>query len=321
MDQDNLEKIIIIDYGSQVTQLIARKVREIGVYSEIINFNKAKKIKQNKFIKGIILSGGPLTITKSNSLNLTENILNLKKPILGICYGHQILAKKFGGKVKISKTREFGFAQIKSDKRCPLTQNFFKNKNNSVWMSHQDIVTKIPSGFKRIASTQNSKFAIISNEKRKLYGVQFHPEVTHTENGKILLSNFVLNICHTKKMWSLRKQKDLIINDIKNKVKNEKVICALSGGVDSSVVAFLLNKAIGKKLKCVFINTGLLRKNEEKEVVKTFKKKLKSSLVYVDASKLFLKKLKNVTDPELKRKIIGKLFIKLFEVRQKKLSF
>ena len=203
MDQENLEKIIIVDYGSQVTQLIARKVREIGVYSEIINFNKSKKIKQNKFIKGIILSGGPLTITKSNSLNLTDNILNLKKPILGICYGHQILAKKFGGKVKISKTREFGFAQIKSDKRCPLTQNFFKNKNNSVWMSHQDIVTKIPSGFKRIASTQNSKFAIISNEKRKLYGVQFHPEVTHTENGKILLSNFVLNICHTKKMLSL----------------------------------------------------------------------------------------------------------------------
>ena len=321
MDQDNLEKIIIIDYGSQVTQLIARKVREIGVYSEIINFNKAKKIKQNKFIKGIILSGGPLTITKSNSLNLTENILNLKKPILGICYGHQILAKKFGGKVKISKTREFGFAKIKSDKRCPLTQNFFKNKNNSVWMSHQDIVTKIPSGFKRIASTQNSKFAIISNEKKKFYGVQFHPEVTHTENGKILLSNFVLNICHTKKMWSLRKQKDLIINDIKNKVKNEKVICALSGGVDSSVVAFLLNKAIGKKLKCVFINTGLLRKNEEKEVVKTFKKKLKSNLVYVDASKLFLKKLKNVTDPELKRKIIGKLFIKLFESKAKKIKF
>ena len=321
MDQDNLEKIIIIDYGSQVTQLIARKVREIGVYSEIINFNKAKKIKQNKFIKGIILSGGPLTITKSNSLNLTDNILNLNKPILGICYGHQILAKKFGGKVKISKTREFGFAQIKSDKRCPLTQNFFKNKNNSVWMSHQDIVTRIPSGFKKIASTQNSKFAIISNEKKKLYGVQFHPEVTHTENGKILLSNFVLNICHTKKMWSLRKQKDLIINDIKKKVKNEKVICALSGGVDSSVVAFLLNKAIGKKLKCVFINTGLLRKNEEKEVVKTFKKKLKSNLVYVDASKLFLNKLKNVTDPELKRKIIGKLFIKLFERKAKKIKF
>ena len=321
MSQNNLDKIVIIDYGSQVTQLIARKVREIGVYSEIINFNQSKRIKKNKFLKGIILSGGPLTITKSNSLNLTDNILNLNIPILGICYGHQILAKKFGGKVKISKTREFGHAQIKSNKKCPLTRNFFNNKRNPVWMSHQDIVTKIPSGFKKVASTQNSKFAIISNEKKKLYGVQFHPEVTHTKNGKIILKNFVLNICKTKRMWSLRKQKDLIINEIKNKVKSQKVICALSGGVDSSVVAFLLNKAIGKKLKCVFINTGFLRKNEEKEVVKTFRKKLKSNLIYLDASKIFIKKLKNVTDPELKRKIIGRLFIKLFEKKAKKIKF
>ena len=321
MNQQNLEKIIIIDYGSQVTQLIARKVREVGVYSEIINFHQAKKIKESLLIKGIILSGGPLTITRNNSLDLPKNILNLKKPILGICYGHQILAKKFGGKVKISKTREFGYAQIKSDNRCPLTKNFFKNKKNSVWMSHQDIVTKIPQGFKKIASTQNSKFAIISNENKKFYGVQFHPEVTHTKNGTVILRNFVLHICKTKKMWSLKKQKDIIINEIKNKVKNEKVVCALSGGVDSSVVAFLLNRAIGKKLKCVFINTGLLRKNEEKEVVKTFKKKLKSNLIYVDASKIFLNKLKNVTDPEYKRKIIGRLFIKLFEKNAKKVKF
>jgi len=321
MSQQNLEKIIIIDYGSQVTQLIARKVREVGVYSEIINFHQAKKIKESLLIKGIILSGGPLTITRNNSLDLPKNILNLKKPILGICYGHQILAKKFGGKVKISKTREFGYAQIKSDNRCPLTKNFFKNKKNSVWMSHQDIVTKIPQGFKKIASTQNSKFAIISNENKKFYGVQFHPEVTHTKNGTVILRNFVLHICKTKKMWSLKKQKDIIINEIKNKVKNEKVVCALSGGVDSSVVAFLLNRAIGKKLKCVFINTGLLRKNEEKEVVKTFKKKLKSNLIYVDASKIFLNKLKNVTDPEDKRKIIGRLFIKLFEKNAKKVKF
>ena len=321
MSQQNLEKIVIIDYGSQVTQLIARKIRELGVYSEIFNLNQAKKIKKNYFIKGIVLSGGPLTITNKNSLDLPNHILNLNKPILGICYGHQILAKKFGGKVKISKTREFGYAQIKSDNRCLLTKNFFKNKKNSVWMSHQDIVTKIPRGFKKIASTQNSKFAIISNEKKKFYGVQFHPEVTHTENGTIILRNFVLGICKTKKMWSLKKQKDVIIKDIKNKVKNEKVICALSGGVDSSVVAFLLNKAIGKKLKCVFINTGLLRKNEEKEVVKTFRRKLKSNLIYLDASKIFLTKLKNIVDPEVKRKIIGRLFIKLFEKKAKKIKF
>ena len=321
MSQQNLEKIIIIDYGSQVTQLIARKVREVGVYSEIINFHQAKKIKNSYFIKGIILSGGPLTTTKRNSLDLPNHITNLNKPILGICYGHQILAKKFGGRVKISKTREFGYAQINSNNICPLTKNFFKNKKNSVWMSHQDIVTKIPYGFKKIASTKNSRFAIISNEKKKFYGVQFHPEVTHTENGKVILKNFVLGICKTRKMWSLKKQKKLIINEIKQKVKNEKVICALSGGVDSSVVAFLLNKAIGKKLKCVFINTGLLRKNEEKEVVRTFKKKLKSNLIYLDASKIFLNKLKNIADPEIKRKIIGKLFIKLFEKKAKKIKF
>ena len=321
MKQNNLQKIVIVDYGSQVTQLIARKIRELGIYSEIVNFNQIKKIKKNNYIKGIILSGGPLTITKKNSLDLPNQILNLEKPILGICYGHQILAKKFRGKVKISKTREFGHAEIKSIRKSLITKNFFKNKKNSVWMSHQDIVTKIPEGFKKIASTENSKFAIISNEKKKLYGVQFHPEVTHTENGKTILRNFVIDICKTKKMWSLKKQKDLIINEIKNKVRNKKVICALSGGVDSSVVAFLLNKAIGKKLKCVFINTGLLRKNEAKEVVKTFKKKLKSSLMYVDASKLFLNKLKNITDPEIKRKIIGKLFINLFEKKAKKIKF
>ncbi len=321
MSQKNLEKIIIIDYGSQVTQLIARKVREEGVYSEIVNFDQAKKIKKSFFIKGIILSGGPLTITKNNSLDLPRHILNFNKPILGICYGHQILAKKLGGKVKISKTREFGYAQIQSNQKCLLTKNFFKNKKNSVWMSHQDVVTKIPKGFKKVASTQNSKFAIISNEKKKFYGVQFHPEVSHTENGRVILKNFIIDICKTKKMWSLKKQKELIISNIKNKVKNEKVICALSGGVDSSVVAFILNKAIGKKLKCVFINTGLLRKNEEYEVIKNFKKKLKSNLIYVNASKIFINKLKNVTDPEIKRKIIGKLFIKLFEKKAKKIKF
>ena len=183
---NTLEKIAIIDFGSQFTQLIARKVRELAVYSEIINFKQIRYLKKDKSIKGIILSGGPLTTTDKNSTGLDNYILELNLPILGICYGHQILAKKFGGKVKISKTREFGHAIVRTKLNSPITKNFFKKKNNSVWMSHQDIVYKIPPGFKKIASSNNSKFAIIANEKKKYYGIQFHPEVSHTVNGKIL---------------------------------------------------------------------------------------------------------------------------------------
>ena len=321
MNRNNvLEKVVIIDFGSQFTQLIARKVREIGVYSAIINFNQIRGLKKDNSIKGIILSGGPLTATNKNSINLDNYILDLNLPILGICFGHQILAKKFGGKVKISKTREFGHAVVSNKLNSPITRNFFKKKNNSVWMSHQDVVYKIPSGFKRVASSSNSKFAIIANEKKKYYGIQFHPEVSHTTNGKILIQNFVSDICKIKKTWNLKRQKEILISDIKKKVKKDKVICALSGGVDSSVVALLLKKAIGKKLTCIFINTGLLRKNEEREVLKIFKEKLKLKLIYINASKLFLKRLRNITNPESKRKIIGKLFIQLFEKYAKKIK-
>ena len=211
MSRNNIfEKIVIIDFGSQFTKLIARKVRELRVYSEIINFNQIRDLKKNKSIKGIILSGGPLTITNKNSVSLDNYILDLNLPILGICYGHQILAKKFGGKVRISKTREFGHAIVKSRLNSPITKNFFKNKNNSVWMSHQDIVYKIPSSFKKVASSNNSKFAIIANEKKKYYGIQFHPEVSHTPSGKILIRNFVLDICKVKKTWNLKKQREIL---------------------------------------------------------------------------------------------------------------
>ena len=321
MDQNNIiEKIIIIDFGSQFTQLIARKIRELGAYSEIINFKQIKNLIKNKSLKGVILSGGPLTATNKNAVNLNTSILSLKIPILGICYGHQILAKKLGGRVKTAKKREFGKALIKNKSKSAITKNFFNKKTKSVWMSHQDIVYKIPKGFKKIASSDSSKFAIIADEKKKYYGIQFHPEVSHTENGKILFKNFLFNICKIKKTWSLKKQKEILISNIKKKVKKDKVICALSGGVDSSVVALLLKKAIGNKLTCIFVNTGLLRKNEEKEVVATFNKKLKIKLIYINASKLFLKKLRGVTNPEKKRKIIGKLFIHLFEKHAKKIK-
>ena len=316
----NREKIIIVDYGSQFTQLIARKVRELGAYSEIINFSKTKNLRKDKLLKGIILSGGPLTATNKKTPGLNSKILNLKIPILGICYGHQILSKKLGGKIRASKKREFGRADVKNFTESPITKKFFTAKKNSVWMSHQDVVSVLPKGFKKIASSPNSKFAIIANENKKYYGIQFHPEVSHTTNGKILIKNFLFDICKIKKSWNPKNQTKLLIAKIRKKAQNDKVICALSGGVDSSVVALLLKKAINKNLTCIFVNTGLLRKNEAKEVIKTFKKKFRIKFIYINASKLFLKKLKGITNPEEKRKIIGKLFILLFEKCSKKIK-
>ena len=319
LDQ-SLDKILIIDFGSQFTQLIARRIRELGVYSEIVSH---KKVKNNidYSIKGIILSGGPLNVYEINRYSFDKKIINNGIPILGICFGHQILSKLYGGKVKQSKHREFGLVNINKKKDSLLTKNFFKNKKKlKVWMSHADQVSKLPSNFNIVASSQNSKFAIVENKSKKLYGVQFHPEVTHTENGKKLISNFIFLICRVKRNWSSKDQKKKLLKDIKKQVGKNKVLCALSGGVDSSVVAQLLNKAIGKKLYCIFVNTGLLRKNEEKQVVETFKKKLKINLIYVNSEKEFIKKLKNVSDPEKKRKIIGNLFIKIFERYAKKIK-
>ena len=317
----NLNKILIIDFGSQFTQLIARRIRESGVYSEIISHKKVKNKNIDNSIKGIILSGGPLNVYQINKYSFDKRIIENQIPVLGICFGHQILSKLNGGRVKQSKYREFGLANIRKKKESILTKNFFNKKNiNKVWMSHADQVSKLPKNFNVIASSQNSKFAIIENKKKNFYGVQFHPEVTHTENGKKLINNFIFLICKIKRNWSSKDQKIKLIKDVQNLVGKNKVICALSGGVDSSVVAQLLNKAIGKKLFCIFVNTGLLRKNEEIQVVKTFKKKLKINLIYVNAENEFLKKLSNVSDPEKKRKIIGNLFIKIFERYAKRIK-
>ena len=319
--EHSLEKILIVDFGSQFTQLIARRIRELGVFSEIISHKKIKSKDVNELTKGVILSGGPLNVYQINKYSFDKQIMENGVPVLGICFGHQIISKLNGGKVKQSKHREFGLANIYKKKECLLTKNFFNEKKiNSVWMSHSDQVSKLPKNFKVIASSQNSKFAIVANEIKKFYGVQFHPEVTHTQNGKKIISNFIFKICGLKKNWSSKDQKKRLIEDIKNQVGNNKVICALSGGVDSSVVAQLLNKSVGKKLYCIFVNTGLLRKNEERQVQETFKKKLKINLIYVNAEKKFLKKLQNISDPEKKRKIIGNLFIKIFEEQAKKIK-
>ena len=319
--EDSLDKILIVDFGSQFTQLIARRIREIGVYCEIVSHKKIEKNKKfEKNIKGIVLSGGPLNVYENKKVKFNSKILRLEIPVLGICFGHQIISKEMGGKVKKSKFREFGLAQVKELKKSKLTKNFFIEGKNDVWMSHADQVTKLPDNFKIIAKSENSKLCIIENIKKKLFGIQFHPEVSHTKKGKLILKNFVFSICGLKKNWLVKDQKKKLIKEIRNKVGNAKVICALSGGVDSSVVAKLLSNAIGKKLTCIFVNTGLLRKNEENQVVNTFKKKFKINFVYVNAEKLFLSNLKNIFDPEKKRKIIGNLFIKIFEKYANKIS-
>jgi len=317
----NLNKILIVDFGSQFTQLIARRIRELGIFSEIVSHKKIKNKDINTTVKGIILSGGPLNVYEINKYSFDKRIIQNGVPVLGICFGHQIISKLNGGTVKHSKHREFGLSNIFKKKNSLLIKDLFKKKKSiRVWMSHADQVSKLPKNFQVIASSQNSKFAVIENKLKNYFGVQFHPEVTHTENGKKLLSNFIFSICKMRKNWSSKDQKIKLIKDVRKLVGNNKVICALSGGVDSSVVAQLLNKAIGKNLYCIFVNTGLLRKDEEKQVVVTFKKRLKINLIYVNAEKEFVQKLSNISDPEKKRKIIGNLFIKIFERYAKKIK-
>ena len=315
------DKIIIIDFGSQVTKLIARRIREYKVFSEILTPKDLNKKDIFRNVKGIILSGGPSTVVTNKIHKIPSDIFNLNIPILGICYGLQLITKHFKGSVKSNiKKREFGRALMFKCKESLLTNGFFNQNKCKVWMSHQDTVYKMPKGFTKIASTQQSEMTIIENKKKKIYGIQFHPEVTHTENGNIIFKNFIFNICKTKKHWKLESEEKIIVQEIKRIVKKNRVICALSGGVDSSVVALLINKAIGSRLRCIMVDTGLMRKDEFKSSYKIFKNKYKLNVKIINASKIYFKKLKNIIDPEKKRKIIGNLFIKIFEKEAKKIN-
>ncbi len=309
------ESIIIVDFGSQVTKLIARRIREFGVFSQIVPFNKVtNKLLRNDSVKGIIFSGGPKSVHEKNSPKIDDFVYEQKIPILGICYGLQLIAKQFGGKIIPSKDREFGKTKIKLIKKSSLLENvIFPNKKVQVWMSHSDKISVIPNSFEKIASSDNCEFAVIQNKKKRLYGVQFHPEVVHTIGGKKILRNFLRNICGCSRKWNMKFFKKKIIEDIKNKVGKEKVICGLSGGVDSTVTAALINAAIGKNLICVFVDTGLMRENEGIEIKTLFQKHFRIKLKVINGSKIFFSKLKGENDPEKKRKIIGKEFIKIFE--------
>ena len=317
---DNLSNsILIIDFGSQYTQLIARRIRECGVYSIVKPNNlKAKDvIKINP--KGIVLTGGPESVRSKNKLTIDNKIFDLSIPILGICYGMQLIGDCFKGKVDSAKKKEFGNSQFLIKKNSKIFKNI-RTKKFSVWMSHGDKIKSLPTNFNIIGESTNSSICAISNEKKNIYGLQFHPEVTHTNNGKVIINNFIIEICKCKKSWTTTNIIKDLTKKLKSQIKKEKVILALSGGVDSSVVAALLNKAIGKQLTCIFINTGLLRKNEVQEVQDNFSKKLGINLITVNSKKIFFQNLKNISDPERKRKIIGKTFIQEFEKQSKKMK-
>ena len=315
------DNILRVDFGSQFTQLIARRVREEGVFCQIIPYNKVDEYLLKNQPKAIILSGGPSSVISIKTPRISENIINLHIPILGICYGQQVMVKQLGGEVVSSATSEFGRATVKIIKSCSLTNNVWKEGNEyQVWMSHGDAVEKIPEGFYVVAQSERAAFAVIANEKKKLYGVQFHPEVVHTPEGKKLINNFVKKISNCKSSWSMESFADYKVNLLKKQIGNGKVLCGLSGGVDSSVTAALLDKAIGNQLVCVFVDHGLLRGGEAKEIDDIFKKRLGSRFIHVNASEIFLKALKNISDPEEKRKTIGKKFIEVFESEAKRIG-
>ncbi len=305
------QTILILDFGSQYTQLIARRVRENKVFSRIIPYNTPAKEIAALAPKGIILSGGPASVKEKKSPVPDKGIFKLGIPILGICYGMQVMAEMLGGKVKHTKEREFGKTELFIDDNADLFTRL--PGNFTCWASHGDHVTKMPPGFHTSAHTMNAPIAAISNSRKKMFGVQFHPEVTHTEKGSQILSNFLFKVCGCLARWTMESFIKESIENIRKTVGKDKVVLGLSGGVDSSVAAILLHKAIGKNSRCIFIDNGLLRKDEPQQIKKIFKTMYHLNLDYKNGSKRFLTRLKGITDPEEKRKIIGDEFVKMFE--------
>ena len=317
-------KILILDFGSQYTQLIARRVREIGVYCELVSFDVTPHFIKKFNPSGIILSGGPDRVSEDSSARAPQIIFDLKVPILGICYGMQTMAIQLGGEAKSSNKSEFGFAKVRARNHSQLLADICDYINDDgygfldVWMSHGIEVTKLPPKFELIASTDNCPIAGFANKEKKYYGLQFHPEVTHTKQGIKILERFITVICNCEQIWTTENIIEDLINKIKLQVGKQKVLLGLSGGVDSSVVSVLLQKAIGDQLICVFVDNGLLRLNEGDEVMNTFSQNLGVNVIRVDAQEYFFKMLSNESDPEIKRKIIGNAFIEIFDQEAQK---
>ena len=321
MNERMTDSILILDFGSQVTQLIARRVRESGVYCEIVPYFKGEEALAEMRPNGVILSGGPSSATESDTPRAPQGLFDLGIPVLGICYGQQAMCEQLGGRVEVSDHQEFGRAFVDVTADCTLFDGLWQTEQrHQVWMSHGDRVMEIPPGFRVVGTSDNCPFAAIADDARRFYGVQFHPEVMHTPDGSALLHNFTHNVVGCQGDWNMAAFRHLAEARVKEQVGGGKVICGLSGGVDSSVVAVLLHEAIGNQLTCVFVDHGLLREGEAEEVVSLFREHYNLSLVHRDASDLFLKKLDGVSDPERKRKIIGATFIDVFEEEAKKIG-
>ena len=318
MNKENRETVLVLDFGGQYNQLIVRRVRNLNVYAELLPADVSlERIKSYNPI-GIIFTGGPNSVFAEDTPKISTEIYNLGVPVLGICYGMQLIAYQNGGTVVHATTREYGRQKIKYSDNSVLFNGV--DKNNVCWMSHTDQVAKLPEGFSVTATTDTCKIAAYENAARKIYAVQFHPEVVHTKQGSAILSNFLYNVCKAKGDWKMGDYAAEQVAALKAKIGDKKVLCAMSGGVDSAVAATLIHRAAGDNLTCIFVDHGLLRKNEADEVMRVFKEERGMNLIKVDASKYFLKQLQGVKDPEKKRKIIGKAFIDVFSVEAKKIG-